>query len=143
MVSIPVPDFFQDESSDSLRSQADWLVRHIGLDDSFFAKLLDTDDSTIADWRQRGGNLSHPQEEIFRQFWRTILHLLSFLNLDDARLRELFLQSFAARPVARPSTLLPAWSGESLKTYLEREREHGIPQVDRWFTGFRFGRIEP
>ena len=40
---IMVPDFFQDESEEALRAQVKWQHEHLGLDDSFFAKLLGED----------------------------------------------------------------------------------------------------
>jgi hypothetical protein len=37
---ITVPDFFQDESEEALRSQVEWQEQHLGLGDRFFARLL-------------------------------------------------------------------------------------------------------
>jgi hypothetical protein len=39
VVQSTVPDFFQEETADALRAQVGWLVREVGVDDSFFARL--------------------------------------------------------------------------------------------------------
>ena len=48
--------------------------------------------------REFGAGLPPGGEETLRNFWRTVLHLLSFLNFDRARVRDLFLRAMPACP---------------------------------------------
>lgn len=137
MVQSTVPDFFQEE--DALRSQADWLIEEVGVGDAFFARLVGTDEATFSDWRARGAELPSGGEEILRRFWRTVLHLLSFLNFDAAKVRGLFRQPIPVRPSGGASPLGPPWGGSSLAEYLERTGPGAIEKVDGWVTGLRFG----
>jgi hypothetical protein len=139
MVKSTVPDFFQEETADALRAQVDWLVREVGIDSAFFEKLLGTDEETFSRWRQSEVVLPRDGEETLRELWRAVLHLLSFLNFDPARIRDLFQQTMPFSPVGRVSPLTPPWSGSSLKVYLEWERADGIGKVADWVTGLRFG----
>jgi len=135
------PDFFQEETPDALRSCVDWLEQEIGLDDQFFAKLLKADAPTFSDWRRADGELSQESEGALRQFWHTTLHLLSFLNFDPARVKELFGHVTSECPVDQRSALTPPWSGSSLKEYFEQIGSPAIEKVDCWVTGLRFGDI--
>ncbi len=139
MLQSTVPDFFQEESSDALRSQVEWLVREVGVDDTFFAKLVGTDERTFSNWRQSNAHLAAGGVEMLKNLWRTLLHLLSFLSFDTKRVRDLFLKTMPACPSGEEAALTPPWSGASLKTYLERNRAAGIVKVDGWVTGLRFG----
>ena len=40
MVTSPVPDYFQEDSEEALRSRVQWLEAEISLGDPFFARLL-------------------------------------------------------------------------------------------------------
>lgn len=139
MLQSAVPDFFQEDTSDALRSQANWLVREAGADDTFFASLVGTDEGTFSYWRLSDTSLPPGGEEVLRELWRTVLHLLSFLNFDKARVRALFLETMPICAPGGESPLTPPWSGTSLKTYLARDRTEGIVKVDGWVTGLRFG----
>jgi hypothetical protein len=33
-----VPDFFQEETEEAIREQVNWLIREVGVDDSFFTR---------------------------------------------------------------------------------------------------------
>ncbi len=139
MVQSTVPDFFQEQTGDSLRAQVDWLVREFGIDSAFFEQLLGTDEVTFSGWRESDALLPPDGEETLRDLWRAVLHLLSFLNFDQARVRDLFQQTMPACPSGTESPLTPPWSGTSLKAYLERARADGIGKVAGWVTGLRFG----
>ena len=139
MAQSTVPDFFQEETEDALRAQVDWLVRHVGVDDAFFEKLLGTNEATFSGWREFSALLPPGGEETLRDLWRTLLHLLSFLNFDESRVRDLFQKTMPAYPSPTGSPLTPPWSGASLKAYLERTRADGIRKVADWVTGLRFG----
>jgi hypothetical protein len=139
MAPSTVPDFFQEETVDALRGQADWLACEVGLDDSFFARLLHTDETTFGNWRRSDADLAPDAEEILRLLWRTVLHLLSFLNFDQDRVRELFQQTMPSTAAGEESPLTPPWAGSSLRAYLERARAGAIEKVDNRVTGLRFG----
>ncbi len=140
MTSAPVPDFFQEETPDAIRHQVDWLIRELGLDDTFFAKLLATNASKISKWRRHdASDLPAGGIETLRLLWQTMLHLLSFLNFDQARVRDLFQQTTKVGPAGGRSSLTPPWGGSSLKAYLEKSGAEAIEKVDTWVTGLRFG----
>jgi hypothetical protein len=139
VVHSTVPDFFQEESADALRDQVDWLVREVGVDDAFFAKLVVVDAVTFSRWRECSAPLPPSSEETLRDLWRAVLHLLSFLNFDPVRLRDLLQTTMPTYASDTASPLTPPWSGTSLKAYLEGARADGIEKVATWVTGLRFG----
>jgi hypothetical protein len=139
LVQSTVPDYFQEDTPDALRCQVEWLIREVGVDDAFFARLVDADEATFSGWRSLDAALPPRGEETLRSLWRAVLHLLSFLNFDRSRTRDLFLQAMPAVAPGAESPLTPPWSGASLKAYLERARADGIERVDGWVTGLRFG----
>jgi hypothetical protein len=139
MMQSTVPDFFQEETPDALRSQVGWLVREVGVDDAFFERLLNTDRQTFSGWREGRATLPPGGEETLRDLWRAVLHLLSFLNFDQARVRDLFQNTMPPDPSGTGSPVTPPWSGTSLKAYLERARAEGIGKVTAWVSGLRFG----
>jgi hypothetical protein len=139
LVQSTVPDFFQEETPDALRSQVDWLGSEIGIDNASFANIVGTDEVTFSNWRVLDTSLPPGGEETLRTLWRTVLHLLSFLNFDESRVRDLFLRTMPANPSRNESPLTPPWSGASLKAYLEQTRADGIEKVAGWVTGLRFG----
>jgi phytoene dehydrogenase-like protein len=134
-----VPDFFQDESEEALRSQALWLERHLGLEDTFFARLLRDDPSVFSAWKKSAGTLAGDKMDIWRDWWRTVLHLLSFQGFDLGKVRALLEQTAPARPGGRQSVFSPPWAASSLKEYLESNGPDAIREVDRWVESFRFG----
>jgi hypothetical protein len=134
-----VPDFFQEESAEALRSQVDWLEEHLGLGTAFFAKLLREDPRAFDAWRGMSGSLAADKEAVLRGWWHTVLHLLAFQDFDDARVRTLLEQSVPTRPEAGRGVFAPPWSAGSLKEYLESHGREGIGEVDRWVESFRFG----
>lgn len=134
-----VPDFFQDESEEALRSQVEWQERHLGLGDSFFAGLLREDLRIFSAWRQGAGALTGEKEDVLRDWWQTVLHLLSFQNFDEEKVRALLEQAAPTRPRAGQSVFSPPWSASSLKGYLESLGPEAIPEVGRWVESFRFG----
>src|SRR5262245_6346391 len=86
MTLSTVPDYFQEETEEALQEQVGWLIRAAGLDDSFFARLLRLDEGVFAGWRSAHAPLPAEGEQTLRNFWRMTLHLLSFLNCDEAQL---------------------------------------------------------
>src|SRR5438105_10424449 len=98
-----VPDFFQDESEKALRSQVEWQEQHLGLGDSFFARLLREDQRRFASWRKETAANSSDKADVLRDWWRTVLHLLSFQNFDMEKVRGLLERTAPAGTQARQS----------------------------------------
>jgi hypothetical protein len=135
---ITVPDFFQDESEEALRSQVQWQEQHLGLGDRFFARLLREDVRHFSSWARNADALTRDKEDVLRDWWRTVLHLLSFENFDEERVRALLERTARPGPPPGPSVFDPPWS-TSLKEYLENHGPDAIPEVSRWVESFRFG----
>jgi hypothetical protein len=95
--------------------------------------------SGFSGWRACGTPLPPGGEETLRDLGRMVLHLMSFLNFDPARVRDLFEKTMPANLPGTGSPLSPPWGGTSLRTYLERSRVKGIGKVTTWVTGLRFG----
>ena len=136
---LTVPDFFQDESEEALRSQVAWQEQQLGLGDRFFARLLGEDQRRFSSWRKDADALSRDKEDVLRDWWRTVLHLLSFQDFDEGKVRALLEQAAPTGPQARKSVFSPPWSASSLKDYLETHGPEAIPEVNRWVESFRFG----
>ncbi|HTU16824.1 MAG TPA: hypothetical protein VMG10_02075 [Gemmataceae bacterium] len=134
-----VPDFFQDESEDALRSQVEWLQQHLGLGDSFFVGFLREDARVFAAWRSGSALLGVDQQEILRAWWRAALHLLSFQNFDEIKVRSLLERVAPAHPQSERSPFSPPWVPSSLKEHLQTQGAEAIPEVERWLESFRFG----
>src|SRR5947208_3518178 len=109
MVPSTVPDFFQEETTDALRAQVEWLIREFGVDQAFFEKVLGTDEVTFSGWRECGALLPPGGEETLRDLWRAVLHLLSFLNFDQSRARDLFHKTMPTSPWVEGLPLIPPW----------------------------------
>ena len=136
---ITVPDFFQDDSEEALRAQVNWQHEHLGLDDSFFAKLLREDRHRFSSWQMSADTLVPEKEDVLRDWWRTVLHLLSFQGFDHGKLRSLLVQTGPIGSSTEASAFSPAWTASSLKGYLENRGPAAIAEVNRWLESFRFG----
>jgi hypothetical protein len=136
---ITVPDFFQDESDEALRAQVKWQHDNLGLDDSFFAKLLREDRRRFSSWQKYGDTLSPVKVDLLREWWHTVLHLLSFQGFDEEKLRSLLGRTGPISSVNEASPYSPPWTASSLKEYLETGGREAIVEVNRWLESFRFG----
>lgn len=136
---ISIPDFFQDDSEEALRSQVMWQIMHLGLEDKFFAELLRESPSIFSGWRKDRSALSKGKQDMLRDWWQTVLHLLSFQNFDVEKVRSLLEQTASTRPRAESSVFSPPWSTSSLKEYLQSRGSDAIEEVNRWLESFRFG----
>src|SRR5947209_3291397 len=89
MLTLPVPDYFQEDSEDALRSRVQWLEAEVGLGDPFFAGILRTDEGTFTRWKEQGAAL--PRRELLglKELWEMMMHVLSFVNFDSDRARRL------------------------------------------------------
>jgi hypothetical protein len=134
-----VPDFFQEETPDALRLQVDWLTSEVGLDASFFSKLLKMNKQAFTNWQRSSADLTPGKEDTLRRFWQTMLHILSFLNFESSRVQELFQHATPARSRDERLAQTPPWSGMTLKAYFEQGGDPAVEKVDCWVTGLRFG----
>lgn len=135
-----VPDFFQDESEEALRAQVEWQEQHLGLGASFFARLLRMDQGRFFSWGKETAALTRDNEEVLRDWWRTVLHLLSFQDFDVGKVRALLERTVPAGAQTRQSVFTPPWSeSSSLKEYLESHGSDAITELSRWVESFRFG----
>jgi hypothetical protein len=134
-----VPDFFQDEGEEALRAQVKWQREHLGLDDSFFAKLLGEDRRRFSSWQNDADALAPSEEDVLRDWWQTVLHLLSFQSFDEKKLRSMMEQTRPMGSSNERSPFSPPWSASSLRTYLEDRGLEAIAEVNRWLESFRFG----
>lgn len=80
-----IPDFFQDDCEEALRSQVEWQTAHLGLDDSFFANLLREEPRVVSCWRKDRNSFSESKKDVLRDWWQAVLHLLSFQNFDEEK----------------------------------------------------------
>jgi hypothetical protein len=136
---ISAPDFFQDDSAEALRSQVEWQTKYLGLGDSFFARLLREDQRIFSGWRKDADALTGVKEDVLRAWWQTVLHLLSFQNFDETKVRALLEQTAPTHSQAESSVFAPPWSASSLKEYVESHGPDAIQEVNRWVESFRFG----
>jgi hypothetical protein len=139
MLRGPVPDFFQEDTEDALREQVGWMSHEIGVDDSFFARLLRTDVAAFAAWRASRAPLSSEHAQTLRSLWRTMLHLLSLYGCEEDRVRALFEYFLPAPKRGEGSPVAPPWGGSTLKGFLEAGGAEAIVRLDYWVTGLTFG----
>jgi hypothetical protein len=139
-IDSPIPWFFMDEDEPGLRAQAGWLEEHLDLSDGFFARFLRIAESSFRDWRLGRGEISSDRQDGLRRLWRTVRHLLSFMGMDQRRVKTL-LRHLALVEATGPRRhpLAPPWAGSSLMSYLEERGPDVLPDVDYWVAGFRFG----
>jgi hypothetical protein len=138
MLTLPVPDYFQEDSEDALRSRVQWLEAEVGLGAPFFARMLRTDEGSLMNWMERGAALPSKEQLGLREVWDMMMHILSFMNFDSGRARRLLEHVLPNAPERRASQA-PPWAGSSIKMYLETHGPSAIGGVSRWVTSFRFG----
>jgi hypothetical protein len=139
MLTLPVPDYFQEDSEDGLRSRMRWLETEVGLDASFFARLLRTDEGTFRRWRDQRADLPRGELLGLRDVWEMMTHVLSFVNFDSGRARQLLEHDLPAAAPHRGSAQVPPWAGSSIKAYLEANGSGAVDDVSHWVVSFRFG----
>ncbi len=138
-LGFSVPDFFQEADEPALRSQVAWVEQHLGMSDAFFAGFLRTPESSFRDWRLGQTALPQDRQDSLRDFWGTMLHLLSFAGLDEQRVKTMLNHQVLVEVSGpRRHPLAPPWTGSSLKSYLEERGPTILQDVDRWVAGFRF-----
>jgi hypothetical protein len=139
MLSLPVPDYFQEDSEDALRSRVQWLEAEVSLGGVFFARLLRTDEGAFTRWKEHRAALPHAQLLALRDVWDMMMHVLSFVNFDSDRARRLLEHVPLPNSWQGGASAAPPWAGSSIKTYLETHGPGAVEDVNRWITSFRFG----
>jgi hypothetical protein len=137
---MPVPDFFQSDTEGAQREQVRWVGENLALGEAFFAEFLKASPAVFAEWLTGGAKLRRAQHEQLRDFWRTILHLMSFLGSDVSRVRTML-----SHPVPAETSVpmpLPKWAGTTLIEYLRQNGARAIQCVDEWVTAIRFGELD-
>src|SRR5713226_3992213 len=104
-----VPNFFQDESAEDLRSQVEWQEQHLGLGQQFLAGLIREDQGRFSSWVRNADALTREEEDVLRDWWRTVLHLLSFQNFDEEKVRALLERVAPTGPQAGQTMFSPPW----------------------------------
>jgi hypothetical protein len=139
MLNQPVPDYFQEDTEEALRSRAQWLATELSWRQPFFAQLLQTDEPTFAGWQAHQATLSAEQLQTLRELWEMMLHVLSFVNFDLGRARQLLEHVPAPQTPGREESDTVAWSGSSIQAYLQAHGRKAVAEVNYWITSFRFG----
>jgi len=134
-----VKSFFQNDTESALISQVQWLQNEVGLSDQFFSHLLNVEEDAFCTWRAGKGVLSEEQQHTLKEFWQTMLHLLSFLNFDLNRLSVMLEHVDDTKTYAIKLPFAQPWIGTSLKAYLELQGTAGIRKVNQWVQSLRFG----
>jgi hypothetical protein len=138
MFTVPVPDYFQEDSEGALQSRMEWLDAEVGLDAPFFARLLRTDETTFTCWREVGTGLTRGQIGGLQDVWEMMMHILSFVNFDSGRARRLLEHISPAAPRRQAKGAEPPWAGSSIKAHLETNGRGAVDEVNLWITSFRF-----
>jgi hypothetical protein len=139
MLTLPVPDYFQEDNEDALRSRVKWLGAEVGLGDPFFAKLLRTEQETFTRWKEDRAALAPGELLGLREVWEMMMHIFSFVNFDSDRARLLLEHVPSAASRKAGTSHAPPWAGSSIKTYLETHGPGAVDDVNCWITSFRFG----
>jgi len=139
MLTPPVPDYFQEDNEDALRSRVQWLEAEVNLGGPFLAGLLRMEEGVFTRWRERRATLSREELLGLREAWEMMMHILSFVNFDSGRARRLLEHVPPAASRQRGASQAPPWAGSSIKTYLEAHGPSAVDDVNRWVTSFRFG----
>jgi hypothetical protein len=137
---MPVPDFFQSDTEGAQREQVRWVGENLALGEAFFTAFLKVSPAVFTEWLMGGAKLRGGQREQLVDFWRTILHLMSFLGSDASRVRTMLSHQVPAETsVPMP---LPKWAGTTLSEYLRENGRSATRDVDKWVTAFRFGDLD-
>jgi len=83
--------------------------------------------------------LTRDKDDLSRDGWRTVLHVLAFKNVDEDKVRALLERAAPTDGRTGQSVFFPPWSASSLKEHLENHGPDAIPEVNRWVETFRFG----
>ena len=130
-------EYFQSDTEDAQRHQVAWAKDHLSIDTGFFANFLKVDEVKFSGWMAKHESLHTEQREHLAELWRTILHLMSFMNSDTSRVKQLL--RHRVLPEKHSAIRLPKWTGTSMLSFLEREGPPATRVVDEYVIAFRFG----
>lgn len=137
----PVASFFQDDTESALILKVQWLQTEADISDRFFSSLLRVDERVFHGWKagDEAMILPHEARNHLKEFWRVILHILSFLNFDLSRVTSLLDHKDVSKTKVETS-FSPPWAGTgtSMKTYMETNGPPSIEKVDHWVQALRF-----
>ena len=138
---IVVELFFNDDSNEALLSQVQWFQLRFNVGDNFFQDMLNIERAEFAEWKYEHGFLSKDKQNLIREFWQMMLHLMSFYDYDMSRMREVFQREALGHQEERSHSNWrsgPPWIGTSLKNYLEKTGPRSIRKVNRWIQALRY-----
>lgn len=136
---MTVEPFFQDETEEAMISQVRWIQKEFEIPDEFFANMLKIEDTVFAKWTNGEGKLPEAELEYLKEFWSTILHILSLLRFDLNAVRFLLLKEDSRMVSSCRLPFDPPWVGTSMISYLKKKGPAAISEVDHWVQSFRFG----
>ncbi len=134
------PEDFQDEDEDYLRSEVEWVERHLGLSNDFFARFLRVEEDSFRDWRLGQAKLPLNREDALRRFEHTVQLLFDVAGMDEQAARTLLEHQVRVEgtgPRRHPHT--PPWNGSCMKSYLEDGGPDALLDVERWLGILRSG----
>ena len=121
------------------RSRVGWLAAQAGFEDAFFSRYLRVNETAFRQWLNHSAPLPPGADVDLRALWRTVQHLLSFLNFDSQRVKTLLQHRVPGVTPGQVTNVAPPWAGSSLIDYLNEHGAHVLPEIDRWVTALRFG----
>lgn len=134
---ITVEPFFNDDSNDALLSQVQWFEKSLRVDDDFFLDMLNLERREFSQWKYERGSLSSDKQDLLKEFWQMMLHMMSFYDYDMTRVAEAF--HYTGEGHFEHSTFGPPWTGTSLRNYLEKAGPISIRKVNHWIQALRYG----
>lgn len=141
-----VPDYFQEGTEEAMRSQVRWLQSELGIRMEFFPQFLKLDPAEFLAWQEAREPLADSASADLRSLWQTALHLMSFVNFDVRKARQMIEyravdmgNSGHVPECCGSSVFAPPWLGSSIKAHIANHGASGLVDVDRWFSVLRFG----
>jgi hypothetical protein len=139
-IESPVAWFLHEDDEPSLRKQAGWTERHLGLSDAFYARFLRVPESSFRDWKVGRAELPEERQDALRGVRHTLLYLLHFTRQDEEGARAFLERHVPVKaPPSRRDDYFPPWNGSCLKSYLEEGGPDVLPGVEYWLEGFWAG----
>jgi len=134
----PVPELFQADDVASRVVQLEWLQNNLGLNDRFFAAVLDVDPKLFHLWHTQKVLPSPKAMAKLENLWGLFLHLLSLVNFDTSVAKELLETGSNKAATPNMSTAALPWEGRSMQSFLEANGSQGVELANYWLTSMRF-----
>src|SRR5262245_60789583 len=122
--TLPLEDFFHDNSETGLLKRVGWLMEHAHLPYSFFAGLLRIDEKRFSLWAMGNGSIAERQKDTLNQFWNLHLRILELFDFDTREVRRVYAHVDHSRTTEYGT--VPPWKGLSLQSYIEK---HGLQAI--------------